>query len=628
VTQVAILAGGLGTRLKTVTGDLPKPLVMVAGVPLLGRQLELIRLSGFRKVLILTGYGAAAIKEYCGDGSAWGLQIHCIAEKIPRGTAGAVLDLVGQLEDRFIVIYGDTIFDVDLNRLMETHRGRSPAATLLIHPNDHPFDSDIVILDEHGFVTEIRPSPHPAGDNLPNCVSAALYVIERGALSRLTGLPEKLDFCKHVFPGMLQQGMPIFGYRSREYIKDAGTPERLCAVSRDIESGRVARMSLRTRLPAIFLDRDGVLNEERGYILRPEDLDLLPGAAAAIGRLNRSEYLSIVVTNQPVVARGACSESGLALVHARLDTLLAREGAFVDALYHCPHHPERGFPKEISALKVRCECRKPERGLIDRAVAELSIDLSQSWMVGDSTTDMELARRCGLRFVLVRTGHAGRDGKYGGRPDFVVSNLRMAVDFILDAWPKLEGIAEILASRLDPGAMVLIGGPSRSGKSSFASAIAAALRAAGRGVVIVPLDSWNHGAGTRGEGVLGRYDIALAETPLRRFVDDSEAIRIPRYDPLTRQSDPAAEEFVRRPEDVLIVEGVPALLSAELRQRADHRLFVDCNERERRERFCLEYGWRGLDAVSIERLYAARNEDEVELVRASAKYADMVLNLD
>lgn len=435
MTQVVILAGGMGTRLKDITGDLPKPLAPIDGTTLLGRQLELIAASRMTDVVVLCGYRADVIADYCGDGSKWGLNVRTVAEAQPRGTAGAVLDALGELQPRFIVMYGDVVLDVDLDRLVAVHERHAPAATLLVHPNDHPFDSDIVEVDLQGFVTRIRGYPHPPGEDLPNLVNAGLYVLERDALAAVTDLPAKPDFGKHVFARMVDQGMRLFGYRSPEYIKDAGTPERLAKTGRDIDSGKVAGLSLRNLAPAIFLDRDGVLNREVGRISRPQDLTLYPGVGEAVARINRSSYRSVVITNQPVIARGDCTEAELGRIHARLDTLLAEDHAYVDALYYCPHHPDKGFPGEVAALKFACGCRKPEPGMIHKAAEDLRIDLARSWLIGDMTIDMELARRCGLNFIMVGTGHAGQDGTYPGEPAFTAPDLAAAVALILDSAP-------------------------------------------------------------------------------------------------------------------------------------------------------------------------------------------------
>ncbi|MDT8843421.1 HAD-IIIA family hydrolase [Paraburkholderia fungorum] len=621
--QVIILAGGRGTRLKLVTGDLPKPLVDVCGEPLLGRQLELIAATQTcREVLILTGYGAEEISRYCGDGDRWGLRVRCVAEQNARGTAGAVLDAYQLLDPAFIVMYGDTVLDVDLDRLVAAHQKAKTEATLFLHPNDHPYDSDIVTVDGDGYVRAFMPYPHAEGVDLPNLVNAGLYVLQRDALSGLDGLPDKPDFGKHVFARMLARGQKILAYKSPEYIKDAGTPDRIAKVRKDFASGRVAGMSLRKPVPAVFLDRDGVLNEERNRVSRADELVLLPGVEGAVRRLNQSAYRTVVVTNQPVVARGDCTEDELAGIHARLDTLLGAKGAFVDSLYYCPHHPDGGFPGEVAALKRICDCRKPATGMIERAKAELNLALQGSWMIGDTTTDIELARRTGIRSILVRTGHGGRDGRHEVTADFVVPALPEAVSLILDQWPILSKSSATLVDDIKEGEVVMIGGAARSGKSSFASAVSIALREKGMRAIVISLDNWLRSRDSRGPGLLGRYDMAEAECKLRALIEGRQRIVIPRYNEMTWTSTADAVQVKADRRDVIIIEGCPALISSPLTKIAQHRIFVECEEDVRYRRFVAEYERRGMTLAEIESLYSARNCDEVPLIRESAVAAD------
>ena len=163
----------------------------------------------------------------------------------------------------------------------------------------------------------------------------------------------------------------------------------------------------------------------------PDQLKLLPGAAGAIRELNHRGLRAVVVTNQPVVAKGFCTEADVALVHRKLETLLGREHAFLDRIYYCPHHPEKGFAGERPELKIQCECRKPQPGMLLQAARELNLDLSASWLIGDSTTDLETARNAGVKSVLLRTGHAGRDGKFAGSSDLAAENMLDAVNQIL-----------------------------------------------------------------------------------------------------------------------------------------------------------------------------------------------------
>lgn len=626
--QVAILAGGAGTRLKSVTGDKPKPLAEVAGVPMIGRQVALVAENGASRVTVVAGYGAAALRDYLGDGERFGIAVDWLEEPRPMGTAGATLAAPERFDADFIVLYGDVVLDVDLARLWAHHKNAKADATLFVHPNDHPHDSDLIAADGNDRITGFHPYPHPPGALLANLVNAGLYVLRREGLRGLDLGQDKPDFAKHVFPRMIAAGRALAAYRSPEYIKDAGTPERIGEVSADIVSGRVARMSLRAPAPAVFLDRDGTINIDRNRISRAEDFDLVPGSGAAIRRLNASGLRTIVITNQPVIARGDCDEAELARIHARMDMALARDRAFVDRLYYCPHHPDKGFPGEVAALKIVCDCRKPATGLIDRATRDLNVDRTRSWMIGDSTTDIELARRAGLRSVLVATGHGGRDRLYKGRPDFSVADLADAARLILETWPTLRAKAEAEAPRIAPGGLVLVGGLAHSGKSSFASALAIVLKARGQGAVVVALDNWLKDEAARGPGVLGRYDGAAAEAAILALHRGRTTIHAPAYDAATRASTPDAIAISAAPGDVIIAEGVPALALAGLVARAARKLHVTCPDAGRRARFDAVHRARGLDAATIDLLYDQRQGDETPVVAASAARADAVVELE
>jgi histidinol-phosphate phosphatase family protein len=425
-----IVAGGKGTRLASRTGGLPKPLVEILGKPLLAYQLELLAEFGVSKVAILCGFGADRIAEFCGDGSRWGLEVECVEESRPLGTAGAVISALERLPAEFLVLYGDTMVNVDLARMSEAHRASRADCTLFLHPNDHPHDSDLVETNDAGEIVAFHPYPHPLGACLPNQVNAALYVVEAHALRGFEIPEQPLDFGKHVFPALLSSGAKLHGYVSPEYIKDAGTPERLDRVTDDLRRGVVERSRLDRAQPAVFLDRDGTINEEDSYIRTPEELRLIPGAAQAICKLRQEGFRIVVATNQPVVARGECTFEGLAQIHNYLQMQLSREGAYVDAIYWCPHHPHSGYAGEVKELKFECDCRKPQIGLVRRAVADLNIDLATSWFIGDSTSDIQTAKNAGIGSILLGTGAAGRDGKFSVEPDYRFPDLLAAAEFL------------------------------------------------------------------------------------------------------------------------------------------------------------------------------------------------------
>ncbi len=352
-------------------------------------------------------------------------------EKEPLGTAGAVLAGFTSLAPRFLVLYGDTMVNVDLDRIWSSHAQHAADATLLLHPNDHPLDSDLVETDPSGWIRAFHNRPHPQNRFFQNLVNAGLYVINKDALSAWAHQPAFLDFGMDLFPAMLARRLKLFGYNSPEYIKDIGTPQRYDSVSTEFERGVIRQSSLSVRQRAVFIDRDGTLNKEVDGLTSAGQLELLPNTAQAIQTLNHHGYRVVLATNQPVVAKGFCTEADVQDIHNKLEMLLGQSHAFLDRIYYCPHHPEKGFSGERADLKIQCACRKPNPGMLFQAAEELNIDLSASWFVGDTTTDVATAQNAGVRSILVKTGYAGGDRKHRVQPDFVFDTLQDAASWIV-----------------------------------------------------------------------------------------------------------------------------------------------------------------------------------------------------
>ena len=631
--NVAILAGGQGTRLSSRSGDLPKPMVPIMGKPVLQHQIELCRKFGFINIALLVHHRHEAISKFFGDGSLYGVRIHYEVEETPRGTAGALRDALPTLADRFFVLYGDTFMDVDLRKMWNAHVSSGAVGTILLHPNDHPQDSDLVDIDAQGAVCSILPYPHPPGREVCNLVNAALYVLERVGLEDVTPIEGKADIAKHMFPRMLDLGRCLHGYVTPEYIKDMGTPERLDKVERDFVAGLPERLSTRHLRSAVFLDRDGTLIREVNHLTAPDQLDLLPDVAAAVRRLNRNATLAVVVTNQPVVARGEITIEGLAQVHARLESQLGAEGAFIDGIYFCPHHPDKGFPGEVPELKGPCLCRKPEPGLIDQACRDLSIDRRNSWMIGDTTSDIEAGRRAGIRTILLRTGYAGSDAKHAIRPDYICPDLPDAVEWILDGHADMSRrMAQIAVNASNGKRLVLIGGLARTGKTFAAQVLKELLYALGREAHVVSLDGWLKPKDQRSEGtgVCDRYDLIAAGSVIATIARSQtrEILQEPLYDRVARIAGDLAIEHSIGPEDILIVEGVPALLMNELIALTNTvKVFVDIAPVIRTKRLSRDYEWRGQPNDQHAKTLTMRELDETPVVMQSRSLADFVIEL-
>jgi histidinol-phosphate phosphatase family protein len=629
--QVAILAGGIGSRLRDRSGDLPKPMVPVLGKPVLHHQIELCRKHGFTQIALLVQHRHEKISEYFGVGSSFGVTLSYAIEGDPRGTAGALRDALPMLADRFLLLYGDTFMDVDLRKLWSAHAASGAVGTLFLHPNDHPQDSDLVDIDSHGAVRAIHPYPHPDGLEVRNLVNAALYVLDRAGLEDVTPVEGKADIAKHMFPRMLDLGRRLHGYVTPEYIKDMGTPERLDRVERDYVVGLPQRLSGRQLRTAVFLDRDGTINREVTHLKSADQVELLPGSAAAIRRLNRSGTLAVVITNQPVVARGDVNFEGLERIHARLESKLGEGGAFLDGVYFCPHHPDKGFPGEVPELKGPCKCRKPEPGLIDQACRELGISRQNSWMVGDTTSDIEAGRRAGLRTVLLLSGHAGSDAKHAVRPDYIAPNLAEAVEWILGGHAELtRRLAPIAVEASSCRRLVLIGGLERTGTSYTAQVLKELLHALGRQAHVVSLDGWRKPGSERTEGVdvRERFNLFAAAATIAATAESSTHIVLaePLYNRFCSNVGPQSIEHSVGPDDVLIVEGVSALLIDELLELpGTMKIYMNIALEICNERLNQDDDWRGRPAERQALNLDGREFVQTQIVEQSRLLADFII---
>ena len=424
------MAGGKGTRLGTVTKDIPKPMVQILDKPILEYQIESLRKSKITDIILVIGYLGKSIMDYFKKGHKWNVNIEYIVEENFLGTAGAFYYLKKRIKDNFILVFGDLILDIDWNRFMNFHMRAHADITLFVHPNSHPYDSDVIVTDNENRVTKVLYKNEDRDFFFHNNVNAGIYCVNPRVLDRIIE-PKQMDFDRDIITERVALGS-VYAYKSSEYVKDMGTMERLCSITEDVKRGIVEFRSFRNKQKAIFLDRDGTINKLYGFLKRAEQFELLPKVADAMKRINASEYLAIVVTNQPVIARGECSLEELDKIHRKLDMELAKENAFIDALYFCPHHPHKGYLGEIPSMKIECNCRKPKIGLLTEAAQRFNIDLKKSWFIGDTTTDIQTGINAGMKTILLMTGEGGKDGRYQVRADLTAQNLLMAVNSILD----------------------------------------------------------------------------------------------------------------------------------------------------------------------------------------------------
>lgn len=428
--KAVILAGGKGTRLGNLTQEIPKPMIEIGEKSVLEHQIDCLKRNEIKDIIIIIGHLGNIIKDYFGDGSKFGVSIEYITEDMPLGTAGALYYLKDMVEENFLLIYGDIMLDVDFHRFVDFHKTKASLVTLFVHPNSHPYDSDLVILDDNGKVKDIDLKTNIRNYYYDNCVNAGLYAINKELLNYINE-PKKLDFEKDIIFNRIKEGQNVYGYKSTEYVKDMGTLDRLVEVTEAYNSGIIAKRNLSNKQKCIFLDRDGTINIHKGLLYKIEELELEEGSSEAIKKINTSEYICVVITNQPVVARNLCTIEDVKAIHKKLDTILGEEGAYLDDILFCPHHPDKGYAGENPLYKIECSCRKPGIELIDHCVDKYNIDLSNSYFIGDTTVDIMTGVNAGLKTILVETGEAGKDNKYDIKPDYIFKNLKEAIDKIV-----------------------------------------------------------------------------------------------------------------------------------------------------------------------------------------------------
>ena len=617
--QAIILAGGKGTRLKERLGDLPKPLISVLGIPLLERQIVSLKAAGISDIIILVNHKADAIIRFSKENKNWGIKVTCIDDgEVPRGTAGAVLSILDQLDEFFLVVYGDTLFNIDFKRFFRFHEAfNNIAVSLFLHPNDHPTDSDLVEIDDELSIVNFHGYPHKPNIYLPNLVNAALYIINRNSIINWRHHQGSIDFAKDLFPLMLAEGFILKGYVSPEYIKDAGTPRRLDKVELDLQNGKVERASFKYKQKAVFIDRDGTLNFEKGFITSPDQLELFPGVGEGLAQLNKYEWRSILVTNQPVIARGDCTRDELNTIHWKLENLIAESGAFIDKIYYCPHHPDRGFQNEVVSLKIACSCRKPEIGMFDKAIVDLNIDSLNSWVIGDSTADLGAAHRSGISSILVETGNAGLDDKFPYTADFVLPDFKAAVDFITKDYDLLVNSYKSYFEEFKKNRHWFVGGLSKSGKSTFAAICKRELKKMGHNCVVISLDRWLLDFDKIGQTCIEHYDfLALLDLYFKIEKQFNELkVNFPFYSKkINRRTNLELSQTIG-PKDIIIWEGVVALELAKKLHLYHQTFFIEVSEDLRKSRVKREYLVRGVQEKDFKKIYELEKKLEQNLLK-------------
>ena len=628
--DVLILAGGFGTRMSQEFPNVPKPMIPVLGVPILERIILECRAHGFTKLCLLLHHQASQIIDYFGEGDNYGVTIDYVIEQTPLGTGGALFTALPHLADNFLVLYADVFIDVDLRRLYESHINSSRDFTVVAHPNSHPHDSDLLILNEDNDVVEVSSHPHDPTRYLRNMVNAAMYAVRKKCIAHADDqLESKFDIAQHLIPRLIVRGQEVGAYVTVEYLKDMGTPDRLKKVEADI-SGDIprSRRLCSTKRKAVFLDRDGTLNVDVCHLDDPMDLKLISDAAFSVEMLNRSTYLAICTTNQPVLARGSLSSGGFEDICSKLDMLLGDRGAYLDDLFFCPHHPDFGFEGEIVSLKKNCNCRKPGIGMYAAASVRYNIDSFQSWVIGDRTADIRAGQNIGARTILVQTGDAGKDAQYPTRPHFVSPNLKSAVEFILHTAPAIEMFIDSISSEISDASVVLVSGAARSGKSTLAKHLEWYAIQSGRSAHILELDC--HLRPNRSESInaIDRYDWEIIRETIDLFFESpSFPYQDFGFDHTTGRSYSLGFKDIGA-EPLLIIDGIFSKILMDDLELPTLSIRVSQSNELRYKRFTEKYSSRGKSLFEIKRLWDKRVQEEDAFVSNSGTNVDKIFSIE
>lgn len=379
IKQAIILVGGKGTRLGSITSITPKPMLDIGGLPFIRILIAEVARCGVSDIILLCGHLADHIYSVFDGMVVAGSKVRCIVEPQPMGTGGALLHAAEYLDESFLMMNGDSLFDFNFLDLQTVAPNSDWVGKVALRPLPDTGRYGVVTLDGDHITSFAEKSNSGA-----ELINGGVYMLRRRVLDYIHKTPCSLE--QEVLPQLAAEGR-LFGRAYQGYFIDIGIPEDLQRAREELPN---------RRRPAIIFDRDGVLNHDAGYTHRIEDFQWMSGAIEAIKLCNDRGWLVIVVTNQAGVARGFYDEAAVQSLHHWMQGQLREHGAHVDAFYYCPHHPDGA----VSELAIACDCRKPEPGMLLKALGEWPIERDRAYLIGDKASDMEAARRAGIKGLM------------------------------------------------------------------------------------------------------------------------------------------------------------------------------------------------------------------------------------
>jgi len=377
--QAVILVGGRGTRLGSLTDAIPKPLLDVGGRPFLSYIIDTLARQGFNDILLLAGYQAECVIDFAIHSCRSGLLVRCIVEESPLGTGGALSHAQDYLAQYFLLLNGDTLFDINLNDLAVLALEVALARVALRRVPDTSRYGRVVLA---GAKVAAMQEKGISGEGL---INGGIYFLAKACIKLLPQGVSSLE--NDLFP-LLITSKRLEGREYAGFFLDIG-------IVNDFEGSQISVPSNLVR-PAVFLYRDGVLNEDADYVSLPERVRWIEGAKEAVKQLNDAGYYVFVVTNQSGVGRGYYDVERVKSLHAWIQQELRADGAHIDAFYFCPHHPD---------FTGTCDCRKPEPGMLLAVMKDWPIVMSGSFLIGDKECDILSAINAGIPGYVFNGGN-------------------------------------------------------------------------------------------------------------------------------------------------------------------------------------------------------------------------------
>ena len=376
IKQAVILAGGIGTRLKPLTNNLPKPMIPINRKPFLEYLIDLLKENGIKEAVLLLGYLPDKIREYFGNGSDFGIKIKYSIGDVSFETGKRIKNAEELLDNNFLLMYCDNYWPLNFKKLVKYHNNHNVLATVTIYTNKDNFTKSNMKVDDQGYVILYDKSRKEK--NLSG-VDIGFFIVNKKVFELMPDT--NFSFEKKILPKLTKKKQ-LAGYLTDHKYYSIGKIERLPITEQFLKPKKV-----------LFLDRDGVINKKpfkADYVKSWDEFEFLPGSVEAITLLTQNGYEIYIISNQAGIARGIMTKDNLKGIHKKMKNELRKHGARISGIYYCPHGWDDG-----------CECRKPKPGMFFQAAREHHIDLTKTIFIGDDERDIEAGEAARVKTILV-----------------------------------------------------------------------------------------------------------------------------------------------------------------------------------------------------------------------------------